>query len=58
MPETGNVTIKYSTTGEGVKEEEFDMVVLSVGLNPPAEYEDMAKVFGIEVISNLGNYLL
>lgn len=34
-PETKNVFVRYSTPDEGVKEEEFDMVVLSVGLNPP-----------------------
>jgi heterodisulfide reductase subunit A len=49
IPETKNVTIKYSTPDEGVKEEEFDMVVLSVGLNPPAGYEELAKIFGIEL---------
>ncbi len=34
-PVTKNVFVRYSTTDEGVKEEEFDMVVLSIGLNPP-----------------------
>ena len=48
-PETKNVTIRYSTTDEGVKEEEFDMVILSVGLNPPADVQEMAKKFGIEL---------
>ncbi len=48
-PETKNVTIRYSTPGEGVKEEEFDMVVLSVGLNPPADVLGLAKQFGIEL---------
>ncbi|MEJ2717941.1 MAG: FAD-dependent oxidoreductase, partial [Deltaproteobacteria bacterium] len=48
-PETKNVTVKYATEEEGVKEEEFDMVVLSVGLNPPADYEALAKSFGIEL---------
>jgi heterodisulfide reductase subunit A2 len=32
-----------------VKEEEFDMVVLSVGLNPPKEVESLAARFGIEL---------
>jgi len=50
-PETRNVTIRYSTPDEGVKEEEFDMVVLSVGLNPPADYEDLAGKFGIDLNS-------
>lgn len=48
-PETKNVTVRYSTTDEGVKEEEFDMVVLSVGLNPPVGYEALARKFGIEL---------
>ncbi len=49
IPETGNVTIKYSTTGDGVKEEEFDMVVLSVGLGPPGGAAELAEKFGIEL---------
>ncbi len=48
-PVTKNVTIRYSTTDDGVKEEEFDMVVLSVGLTPPADVQGMAKKFGIEL---------
>jgi heterodisulfide reductase subunit A len=52
IPETKNVTIRYSTAEDGVKEEEFDMVVLSVGLNPPVEYEDLAQKFGIELNSH------
>ncbi len=48
-PQTKNVTIKYSTPEEGVKEEEFDMVVLSIGLNPPADYKELAEKFGIEL---------
>jgi heterodisulfide reductase subunit A len=51
-PETKNVTLKYATADEGVKEEEFDMVVLSVGLNPPADYEGLADKFGIELNSH------
>ena len=48
-PVTKNVTIKYSTFDEGVKEEEFEMVVLSIGLNPPVEVKDMAEKFGLEL---------
>ena len=51
IPETKNVTIRYSTTEDGVKEEEFDLVVLSVGLNPPAEVKEMAGKYGIELNS-------
>jgi len=51
IPESKNVTIKYSTTNDGVKEEEFDLVVLSVGLNPPADVKGLADKFGIELNS-------
>ncbi|MDF9407191.1 CoB--CoM heterodisulfide reductase iron-sulfur subunit A family protein [Pelotomaculum isophthalicicum JI] len=49
IPESKNVTIRYATAEDGVKEEEFDMVVLSVGLNPPADALRMAGAFGIEL---------
>ena len=52
IAETGNVTIKYFTPGKGVREEEFDMVVLSVGLNPPLEVKELATKFGIELESH------
>ncbi|PKN61131.1 MAG: heterodisulfide reductase [Deltaproteobacteria bacterium HGW-Deltaproteobacteria-15] len=48
-PKTRNVTVRYSTNEDGVKEEEFDMVVLSVGLNPPADVKSIAGKFGIEL---------
>jgi heterodisulfide reductase subunit A len=48
-PKTKNVTVRYSTPDDGVKEEEFDMVVLSVGLNPPANANELANKFGIEL---------
>ena len=49
IPGSKNVTIRYSTPDEGVKEEEFDMVVLSVGLNPPKDFKNLAAKFGIEL---------
>ncbi|KGP76678.1 heterodisulfide reductase [Desulfosporosinus sp. Tol-M] len=49
IPESKNVTIRYSTFEDGVKEEEFEMVVLSVGLNPPADAVRLANVCGIEL---------
>ena len=52
IPESKNVIVRYATTDDGVKEEEFDMVVLSVGLNPPADREEMADKFGIELDSH------
>lgn len=52
IPETRNVTIRYSTPDDGVKVEEFDMVVLSVGLTPPADFKGLAHKFGIELNSH------
>ncbi|MCP4622797.1 MAG: FAD-dependent oxidoreductase, partial [bacterium] len=48
-PETKNVSIRSSTADDGVKEEEFELVVLSVGLNPPNNAEELADQFGIEL---------
>jgi heterodisulfide reductase subunit A len=48
-PESKNVIVRYATSDDGVKEEEFNMVVLSVGLNPPDDYEGLADKFGIEL---------
>jgi heterodisulfide reductase subunit A2 len=48
-PETKNIRVRYATADEGVKEEEFDMVVLSVGLNPPNAYKEIAQKFGIDI---------
>jgi len=49
IPETGNVTIRYATDAEGVKEMEFDLVVLGVGLAPPTKVHRLAEQFGIEL---------
>ena len=51
-PESKNVTLRYATPGDGAKEEEFDMVVLSVGLTPPADVQGLAGTFGIELDSH------
>ncbi len=48
-PKTKNVFIRYATFNDGVKEEEFDMVVLSIGLNPPKEVKALSDQFGIEL---------
>ena len=48
-PVTKNVTIRYSTPEEGVKEEEFDMVVLSIGMNPPKNVGEFVTKYGIEL---------
>ena len=51
-PVTKNVTIRYATPDEGVKEEEFEMVVLSIGLNPPTDFKNIADKFGLELESH------
>jgi heterodisulfide reductase subunit A len=48
-PVTKNITIRYSTPDEGVKDEEFDMVVLSIGLTSPLEADRIAQSSGIEL---------
>jgi heterodisulfide reductase subunit A len=48
-PVTKNVTVRYATPDEGVKDEEFDMVVLSIGMNPPVDVDGLVKKFGIEL---------
>jgi heterodisulfide reductase subunit A len=52
IAESKNVTIRYATTDDGVKEEEFELVVLSVGLNPPADSKELARKFGVELDSH------
>lgn len=49
VPETKNIILRYTTPEEGVREEEFDMVVLSVGLTPPASGSRLAQQLGIEL---------
>jgi heterodisulfide reductase subunit A len=51
-PVTKNVFVRYSTADEGVKEEEFDMVVLSIGLNPPKNVAEIADKYGIELTNH------
>lgn len=48
-PITKNIFIRYSTPEGEIKEEEFDMVVLSVGLVPPENVQKIADAFGIEL---------
>jgi heterodisulfide reductase subunit A len=57
-PESKNVVVKYATADEGVKAEEFDMVVLSIGLNPPAAFKELSEKFGIELNSHGFNHTL
>jgi len=47
-PNTGSLDVSYEEDGE-VKQESFDMVVLSVGSNSPKDSDRLAKVVGIQL---------
>ncbi|MEK6987326.1 MAG: FAD-dependent oxidoreductase, partial [Candidatus Thermoplasmatota archaeon] len=44
---TGNLVVKYLTEDETKAEREYDLVVLSIGLMPPRNVQELAKTFGI-----------
>jgi len=48
-PETHNLKIHYEAEDGTHQVEEFDMVILSVGLRPPDEARQLAERFGIEL---------
>lgn len=52
MPETKDLKISYETEDGKIVEEIFNMLVLSVGLNPPKDAKKIADVFNI----NLNEY--
>ena len=49
LPGSKNVTIKYCLDESGVKEEEFELVVLSVGLTPSPDIEALASRLSIHL---------
>jgi heterodisulfide reductase subunit A-like polyferredoxin len=49
IPETKNLIIHYETEGGEMVSEEFDLVVLSVGLEPVRDHLEIAAVFGIDL---------
>jgi heterodisulfide reductase subunit A2 len=49
ISDSKSVVVRYATADEGVKRQEFDMVVLSVGLNPPRAYREISEKFGIDL---------
>jgi heterodisulfide reductase subunit A len=48
-PETGNVTLRYRINGSVIKDEQFDLVVLSIGLSPTASNRELAQKLSIEL---------
>ncbi|GAH31504.1 unnamed protein product, partial [marine sediment metagenome] len=47
--DTKDLIVKYETENGEIIEEKFEMVVLSVGLNPPNDAKYLADKFGIEL---------
>lgn len=45
--ETGKPVVRFTDAGESISEEEFDMVLLSVGMAPPEGLEDLAERLGL-----------
>ena len=49
VPQTGNLRIEYVTPGGDKLTEEFELVVLSVGLQPPDGARELASRLGVEL---------
>ena len=48
-PETHNLLLRYQNDDGALKEEQFDLVVLSVGSEPPAQSKQLADILDIEL---------
>jgi len=48
IPETHNLLVRH-VEEETPKDEEFDLVVLSVGMKPPKNAQELAKILGIKL---------
>jgi heterodisulfide reductase subunit A-like polyferredoxin len=48
-PNTNNLTIRYVSSSGELVEEEFEMVVLSVGLKPSAKTQELAQMLGVKI---------
>jgi len=48
-PQTNNLRIKYETEEGDLKEEEYNLVVLSVGLTPPEDILKISEKLGIQL---------
>jgi heterodisulfide reductase subunit A len=49
MPESKNIKLRFSADDSGISEEEFDMVVLSIGLEPSENNKELAETLEIEL---------
>ncbi|MGE5571786.1 MAG: FAD-dependent oxidoreductase [Bacteroidota bacterium] len=52
VPATHNLTVSFESEDARVVKEEFDLVVLSVGLEPPEDAGRLADVLGMELDEN------
>jgi heterodisulfide reductase subunit A len=48
-PETSNLYIEYLIQGDKKVSKEYDMVILSVGVQPPKDVDKISSVFGIDL---------
>ena len=48
-PETGNLVIKYLVENEKKVSREYDLVVLSPGVQPPRAVDQISKTFGVDL---------
>jgi len=48
-PLTDKLSLKYEVEGNGIKQEEFDMVVLSIGLTPSESSKQLAEIADVEM---------
>jgi len=49
VPETKNLVIKYLTEDDRKVSQEYDLVVLSVGMQPPRSVRKIAETFGVRL---------
>ena len=49
LKQTGDLRVRHADDAGALTDEEFDLVVLSVGFTPPANVAETAKILGIEL---------
>jgi len=49
IPETKNLLVRYRDESGSLREEEFELVVLAVGMRPSAKGQELARKLGIEL---------
>ena len=52
MQRTNSLLVRFAVEGGEIKEEEFDLLVLSVGMKPSKGTKELAKIAGIETDSH------